>query len=255
MSQIRIKQIAGLQAKLDNIDAQLASGSLKSNYTQAAHGFEAGKVIAFLNGSWVLADSSSAEKLGRLVVESVIDEDTFTAVQIGNIEVSTWDLTPGSFYVVDDSATGNIVTFISEDDPTFTYSNPVLQALTPTTAQVLPWRPSLGPVPTAQGEEYTQADLTPRDTNGNYSATGIALDYTPFADSQVQVYLNGIAVTESYGDRTGDVYFSADGGATAKHPSELAAGDELYWNSNIAGYEIGPGDTIDLVYEKSTLDA
>lgn len=254
MSQIRIKQIAGLQAKLDNIDAQLASGSLKSNYTQVSHGFLAGQVIAFTGGSWVLADSSVAEKLGRLVVESVIDADTFTAVQIGNIEVSTWNLTPGAFYVVDDSATGSIATYVDSDEPDFKYSNPVLQALTATTAQVLPWRPSLGPVPLAQGVEHTQTDLIPLDSSGNFSPTGITLEYTPFADSEVQVYLNGIAVTESYGDRTGDVYFSADGGATAKNPSELAAGDELYWNTGIAGYEIGGGDMFDLVYEKSTLD-
>ena len=254
MSQIKIKQIFGLQDKLDLIDAALVSGSLKSNYTQAGHGFTAGKVIAFVNGSWVLADSSTAEKLGRLVVESVIDADTFTAVQIGNIEVAGWGLTPGQFYVVDETGLGTIATFVDEATPDFKYSNPVLQALTETTAQVLPWRPSLGPVPLAQGVEFTQADLLPLNSNGNFSPTGITLQYNPFADSEVQVYINGVAVTESYGERDGEVYFSADGGATAKNASELAVGDELYWNSDIAGYEIGEGDLFDLVYEKSTLD-
>ena len=254
MSQIKIKQIAGLQAKLDNIDAQLASGSLKSTYTQAGHGFTAGKVIAYLNNSWILADSSVADKLGRLVVESVVDADTFVAVQIGNIEVEGWGLTPGAFYVVDDSATGSIATYVDEATPDYKFSNPVLQALTANTAQVLPWRPSLGPVPLAQGVEYTQADLIPLDSAGNFSPTGITLDFAPFADSEIQVYINGVAVTESYGDRTGEVYFSADGGATAKYSAELAAGDELYWNSDVAGYEIGAGDMFDLVYEKSTLD-
>lgn len=254
MSQIRIKQIAGLQDKLDQIDAQLVSGSLKSNYTQASHGFSAGDVIAYFNSSWVLADSKTADKLGRLVVETVVDVDTFTAVQIGNITVDSWNLTPGTFYVVDDTDSGSIVPFVDIQTPDYTYSNPVLQALTATTAQVLPWRPSLGPQAIAVGEEYSQADLVPSNSNGNYSATGITLDYTPFADSTIQVYLNGVAVTESYGDRTGDVYFSADGGTTAKNISELAAGDELYWNSDVAGYEIGTGDFFDLVYEKSSLD-
>lgn len=253
MAQIRIKQIAGLQDKLDQIDVQLASGSLKSNYTQANHGFVAGKVIAYYNGSWGLADAKTADKLGRLVVDAVIDANTFSAVQIGNITVETWNLVPGTFYVVDDTDSGSIVPFVNENDPAYTYSNPVLQALSSTSAQVLPWRPSLGPQAIAVGEEYTQADLTPLATNGNASATGITLDFTPFADSTVQVYLNGVAVTESYGDTTGDVYFSADG-VTAKNISELAAGDELFWNSDIAGYEIGEGDTIDLVYEKSSLE-
>jgi hypothetical protein len=254
MSQIRIKQIAGLQTKLDQIDAQLASGSLKSNYTQAAHGFAAGNVIAYFNSSWVLADSKTADKLGRLVVETVVDANTFTAVQIGNITVDSWNLTPGTFYVVDDTDSGSIVPFVDIQTPAYQYSNPVLQALTATSAQVLPWRPSLGFQQQAVGEEYSQSNLTPALSNGNGSATGITLEFTPFADSTVQVYINGVAVTETYGEKTGDVYFSADGGATAKNIADLAAGDEMYWNSDIAGYEIGPGDTFDLVYEKSSLD-
>ena len=46
----------------------------------------------------------------------------------------------------------------------------------------------------------------------DYSSTGITLDYTPFADSTVQVYINGIALTEGYGTKTLEVYFSNDGG-------------------------------------------
>ena len=253
MSLIKIKQIEGLQTALDSINAHLASGSLKSDYTQAGHGFAAGQVIAFFNGSWVLADASSADKLGRLVVESV-DGDTFTAVQIGTITVDSWNLTPGTFYVVDETASGSIQEFVNPENPDFMYSNPVLQALTTTTAHVLPWRPSLGAKPLAAGQEYTQSNLQPLASNGDYSATGITLDYTPYADSTVQVYINGVAVTELYGVRTGDVYFSNDGGATARGVAELTAGDELYWNSSVAGYEIGNGDLFDLVYEKNSLD-
>lgn len=253
MSQIRIKQIEGLQLKLDQIDARLESGSLKSTYTQVGHGLIAGRAIAFLNGSWVLADAAAADKLGRLVVESV-DGDTFVAVQIGNIEVADWGLTPGKFYVVNEDGDGSLSEFLTIDNPDFTYSNPVIQALSETTAQVLPWRPSLGAEPLAQGVEYVQADLQPLDALGESSPTGITLDYNPFSDSTVQVYINGVAVTESYGDKTGDVYFSADGGVTAKSTVDLAAGDEVYWNANIAGYGIGDGDLIDLVYEKNSLD-
>jgi len=253
MSLIKIKQIEGLQAKLDLLDSQLASGSLKSDYTQAGHGFAAGQVIAYFNGAWVLADASTADKLGRLVVESV-DGDTFTAVQIGTITVDSWNLTPGAFYVVDESGTGSMEVFIDPSNPAFQYSNPVLQALTPTVAHVLPWRPSLGAQAIAQGQEHTQADLVPLYSNGNESPTGITLEYTPFSDSTVQVYINGVAVTESYGDKTGDVYFSADGGLTAREVADLVAGDELYWNASNAGYEIGLGDLFDLVYEKNSLD-
>lgn len=254
MSQIKIKQIEGLQTKLDALDTQLASGSLKSAYTQASHGFVAGKVIAFFNGSWVLADSKTADKLGRLVVESVTDANTFVAVQIGNITVDSWNLNSGTFYVVDDQDAGSFVEYVNASNPIYNFSNPVIQALTSTTAQVLPWRPSLGPTSISNGVEYTQADLQPSNSNGNASPTGITLDYTPFADSTVQVYINGVAVTETYGDKTGDVYFSADGGTTSKAVADLVAGDELYWNSNNAGYEIGNGDLFDIVYEKDSQD-
>lgn len=254
MSQIKIKQIEGLQTKLDDLDAQLASGSLKSSYTQVSHGFSAGQVIAYLNGSWVLADSSVANKLGRLVVESVTDADNFVAVQIGNITVDTWSLSPGDFYLVDESGTGAIAPYEDPNNPDFAFSNPVLQAITTTQAQVLPWRPSLGPTQVAQSQEYTQPDLTPDQSNGGESPTGITLDFQPYAGGQVQVYLNGIATTESYGDKTGDVYFSNDGGATAAEQYELIAGSELIWNEAVGGYPIGDGDIIDLVYDKSSLD-
>jgi hypothetical protein len=252
MSQIKIKQIEGLQTILNAIDARLESGSLKSTYSQVAHGFSAGRVIAFLNGSWILADASSADKLGRLVIESVTT-DTFVAVQIGNIEVSGWGLTPGKFYVVDESGTGSMVEHQTPSIPNFTYSNPVIQAITTEKAQVLPWRPSLGATPVAQGQEYSQTAAS-LFTDGNGSSTGITLDYTPFADSTVQVFINGIAVTESYGNKIEEVYFSNDGGVTAKSVSTLLAGDTLYWNSNVAGYEIGSSDIIDMVYEKNSLE-
>ena len=254
MSQLKIKQIEGLQTKLDSLDSQLASGSLKSSYQQAAHGFAAGNVIALFNGSWVLADSKTADKLGRLVVEEATDASNFIAVQIGNIEVSTWNLTPGTFYVVDESGSGSIAAFVSPSEPSYAYSNPIIQAISATKAQVLPWRPSLGPTQVAQGSEYTQANLVPLESNGDGSATGITLVYTPFADSTVQVYINGVAVTETYGQKTGDVYFSNNGGITSKSVADLEAGDQMFWNSNYAGYEIGGGDLFDIVYEKNSLD-
>jgi hypothetical protein len=252
MSQLKIKQIDGLQSTLNAIFARLESGSLKSSYDQVGHGFTPGKAITFLDGSWVLADATTADKLGRLIVESVTT-DSFVAVQIGNVEISGWNLTPGKYYMVDESGDGTLAEHVSTVIPNFTYSNPIIQAITSEIAQVLPWRPSLGATPTAEGQEYTQSAFSLLAEH-DYSSTGITLDYTPFADSTVQVYINGIALTEGYGTRTLEVYFSNDGGATAKESANLEAGDTLYWNTNIAGYIIGPNDTIDIVYEKSSLD-
>ena len=91
-------------------------------------------------------------------------------------------------------------------------------------------------------------------TSGNYSSTGLTLTYTPFQDSTVQVFLNGIALDESYNNRNGDVYFSRDGGSTAVPSSDLDAGDTLYWNGTLAGYELAATDQFEVVYDKSNLD-
>jgi hypothetical protein len=257
MSLIKIKQIDGLQAALDLLNTHMESGSLKSTYTQVGHGFAAGSCIAYVGSSWVLADSSTANKLGRLIIESIIDEDNFVAVQVGTIEVQSWpklgSLVAGEFYVVDNSGNGTLEDYVNTGDPGFAYSNPVLQALTTTKGHVLPWRPSQSPTDLIQPEEFTQT-ANSAATSGNYSTTGITLTYTPFQDSTVQVFLNGIALEESYNDRSGDVYFSRDGGVTAVAAGDLDAGDTLYWNGTDAGYELAATDTFEIVYDKSNLD-
>lgn len=257
MSLIKIKQIDGLQAALDLINTSIESGSLKSAYTQIDHGFSAGVVIAYVGSRWVLADSSTANKLGRLIIESIVDADNFIAVQVGTINVSVWPkidaLVPGDFYVVDNSGNGTLEDYVNTGDPGFAYSNPVLQALTETVGHVLPWRPSQSPTDLIQPEEFTQTAFS-AVTSGNYSSTGITLTYTPFQDSTVQVFLNGIALDESYNDRNGDVYFSRDGGATAVPSGDLDAGDTLYWNGTLAGYELAGTDQFEVVYDKSNLD-
>lgn len=252
MSQLKIKQVQGLQTTLDAINAKLESGSLKSTYTQVGHNFVAGNAIAFQNGSWILADASAADKLGRLIVESVAT-DSFVAVQIGNVEVSGWGLTPGKYYVVDESGNGTLEEHESPSIPNFAYSNPIIQAITSEIAQVLPWRPSLGATPLAQGQEYTQTSFS-LFTDGNGASTGVSLDFTPFADSTVQVFINGIAIDEGYGTKTTEAYFSNDGGNSSREIANLEAGDILYWNSNIAGFALGENDTIEVVYTKNSLD-
>ena len=251
MSQIKIKQIEGLQDILDAIIVSITSGSLKSTFTQVNHGFSAGVVVAFDGGQWVLADSSVEDTLGRMVVESITDADNFVAVQVGTVEVSTWNLTPGAFYVVSDVGDGVPVLFTTND--AFAYSNPVMQALTSTTAHVLPWRPSVGDtVEIEQGVQVYQRDLTPLATNGNYSSTGITIDYTPFSDSAVDVLVNGLGLSEADGDRDeAAVYFSNDGGLTAKTIANIEAGDTLYWNGDIAGFELTADDVIDIMYERA----
>ena len=97
-------------------------------------------------------------------------------------------------------------------------------------------------------------DLTPIVTSGNGASTGISITYTPWNDSKVMVKINGIGSNLGDGVKTKDCYFSNDNGATARAMADIEAGDTLYWNGEVAGYDLDAGDEVDLDYEASTLD-
>ena len=96
-------------------------------------------------------------------------------------------------------------------------------------------------------------DLTSSNTSGNYSPTGIFITYTPFADSDVAVRINGIEVNLG-GNKLKECYFSTDGGTTAKVIANIEAGDQLIWNGIIAGFQLDNLDDIDLVYQANRID-
>lgn len=102
-------------------------------------------------------------------------------------------------------------------------------------------------------------------TSGNYSSTGLTLSMTPGLDGDVAVFVNGVEVPLNRvgGTATGRLdgvtandgkaycYFSSNGGTTAKAVSDFVAGDTLYWNGGVAGYDVvhtGNADLIDFVY-------
>jgi hypothetical protein len=248
MSRIEIKQIRGLTERLNE-----TSGSLKITLIQNNHGFIPGNAISFYDQNWVLANSNDENKLGRIIVETIIDSSTFVGVLSGIIEIANWGLVPSTYYFVDGSGDGTL----TPDTEGLTFSNPIIQAITTEIAHVLPWRPSIifDPTQTQEGltQEYTQEE-TPNTTDGNYSSTGITIDFKPINNSTVQVYLNGLAMLESYGNRNGQVYFSNDNGVTARNVDEIQSGDTLYWNSIITGFELDENDYISLVYHKNLLD-
>jgi hypothetical protein len=248
MAQIKIKQVEGLQTILDALTVAVTSGSLKSSYTQANHGFTPGMVLSYSNGLWIPADAASEDTLGRIVVESVT-ANSFVGVQVGTITVSSWNLTPGTYYVVDDSGTGILAEFTAND--AYAISNPVLQALTSNIGHVLPWRPSIGQTIINVPVQVTQSQLA-LATTGDYQPTGLVMQFTPFKDGTVNVLINGISVVEGDGNRNNEVYFSNDGGLTAKAIIDIEAGDEIYWNGNIAGFDLTNTDTIDIEYQRTT---
>lgn len=74
-------------------------------------------------------------------------------------------------------------------------------------------------------------------------ATSTTLVKTPIGAIKVGVNV-GNNVTLGNGVKTTDCYFSADGGATAKTFATIAAGDSLYWNGSIVGYQLDANDTV-----------
>lgn len=83
-------------------------------------------------------------------------------------------------------------------------------------------------------------------TSSDGDATGISIDNAP--EGMVQVFVNGM-MQELKGDKTGDCFFSSDGGTTAVTLSNIAATNTLHWNGSVAGYQLDTTDKITLVYE------
>jgi hypothetical protein len=77
------------------------------------------------------------------------------------------------------------------------------------------------------------------------TATTLAATITAW----VEVQVNGAGVEMGDGVKTKACYMSGDSGATARAYGALTAGDQLYWNGSIAGYELSATDRIDVIYD------
>jgi len=108
---------------------------------------------------------------------------------------------------------------------------------------------------TARGvNTSTDLNKTSNVTANDGDSTGINITYTPFDDSVVTIKVNGMEINLGDGVKTEASYFSNDGGTSARLIADIEAGDTLYWNGSIAGYELDATDDIDVGYEKSSLD-
>lgn len=79
--------------------------------------------------------------------------------------------------------------------------------------------------------------------------TGITLSDTPSQYSRINVFVNGQQQRISFGDKTGDCYFSADGGTTARELVDIITTDQLIWNGLVAGFRISDDDRVEIIYE------
>jgi hypothetical protein len=80
-------------------------------------------------------------------------------------------------------------------------------------------------------------------------ACAIGLSESPTAQSYLRVEINGIGARLGNATKSNaECYFSHDGGATARAWTDIALSDTLHWQGSIAGFELAPTDTIDIVY-------
>ena len=97
-------------------------------------------------------------------------------------------------------------------------------------------------------------EFNPNATTNDEDDTGGTITYTPFSDGQIDIRVNGISADVGDGAKDEALYFSADGGTTARAIADITAGDALYWMGSIAGYELETDDEIAIRYQKSSND-
>lgn len=83
-------------------------------------------------------------------------------------------------------------------------------------------------------------------TSGIYLATDTAV--LDINSTYIRVDVNGLSVTVGNGTTNAYCFFSDDSGSTAKTYDTISQGDELYWNGDVATYQLESSDLIDFVY-------
>jgi len=97
-------------------------------------------------------------------------------------------------------------------------------------------------------------EFNPNVTTSDEDNTGGTITYTPFSGGQVDIRVNGFGVDVGDGAKDEALYFSVDGGTTARAIADITAGDTLYWMGSIAGFELETDDEITIRYQKSSND-
>lgn len=96
-------------------------------------------------------------------------------------------------------------------------------------------------------------DMSPNITNTTNRASGCYITHTPFLGSSVNIKINGIDANlgNSANYTVKSCYFSPNG-LIVRDLDEINAGDQLYWNGDVAGFELDPTDDIDFLYQTSS---
>jgi hypothetical protein len=87
------------------------------------------------------------------------------------------------------------------------------------------------------------------NSTGDGYYTGLTISKTPIG--YIGVFVNGVETDLGFGSTTSNsCYFSGDGGVTSRNEGDILIGDALYWNGNVAGFDLSIDlpDRISLVY-------
>jgi hypothetical protein len=115
-----------------------------------------------------------------------------------------------------------------------------------TTVSWSSYMPNLGDTRAAPANKDMTASVTTAD---NQLACSTAMVNANYGGGYITVTVNGQAQKVGDGTKVGvDCYFSGDSGATARAFSAVVAGDLLYWNGSVAGWQLSATDTIDFSY-------
>lgn len=234
------------------IDTQTHSGES----TREPFAYNAYDIII---GDW-LAQPSGKTYLVESIIEVLDNNNIILKIKDENLYVLESDISQSGNNYPDEEQPGAI--FGLDED-----GNPILAGITSQSAQfpgLVYWiediksRFEYYSIDEDGVEVYVDQDQTIETTIsptiGNGYGTGITIEYTPYKDSKVDVKINGVQVNIGNGVKTKDCYFSGDMGLTARLIKDIQAGDELYWNSDIAGFELDAKDDVDFDYEASSLD-
>lgn len=96
----------------------------------------------------------------------------------------------------------------------------------------------------------TNKAMTPDATSGDEADSGLMITDTPLGNGYVQVLINGVQHELGDAVKTKDCYFSNDAGVTPRAIEDITAGDSLFWNGVIVGFDLTVTDSVDFNYNK-----
>jgi hypothetical protein len=156
------------------------SGGSTTEVTQSSHGLAVKDGIRHNGTAWVKAVASGGTTLALGVVVAVANSNTFTVAQSGRFELTSHGLTVGQWYYLDATTAGAL----TATEPGI--SQPLVYVESSSHVFVYPYRP------TQILTSATPLGIFVDEFTGDGSDTTFTMGGDPIAETNTQVYLNGV---------------------------------------------------------------